>query len=205
VEPDSAGPGVETTIGWSVAAAALAVVLGMIAGYFALSVVASQRLLAWVLALAVPAAAFAAGAGRLRRSSRLRRRKAGLAIALASLAGMFLVVNVVGSMRPTFPQLTGALADSALPGGYVRLREERVGDRLCHDVCPRVDRYYRAPAGTADPVREMVLSLYRHGWRPADPNVPDDRNTAARRDGFRADFAPQDGGVVKVTITSAGG
>jgi hypothetical protein len=205
VETDTAGPSIETTIAWGSAAAVAVVLVGLVAAYLALNVVPSQRLLAWGLGLAVPAAAFGTASGRLRRSSALRRRKAGLGIAVASLVGMFLVVNIVGSMRPTFPQLASALSDSALPDGYERVREERVGDRLCHDVCPRVERYYRAPAGTDNPVREMVLGMYDHGWRPADANVPPDRNTAAVKDGFRAEFAPQDARVVKVTITPTGG
>ncbi len=179
------------------------------AGYVALNVVADQRLVSWLAALAIPVTGFAVAASRLVRSAPERRRTSAVRIGLGGLGGLgggVLVLRLVSGMQPTFPQIAGAMSDSHLPAGYQRIGEDRRGDRLCRDDCrddcPRILRY-RVPPGVSDPVRDIVLSLYRHGWSPEDPLAPRGTSPAALKGGIRAHILALDGGEVQIYLDPA--
>jgi hypothetical protein len=92
------------------------------------------------------------------------------------------------------------LSDSDLPAGYERIREDRRGDRLCRDDCPRILRYYSPPAGASDPVRDIVLALYQHGWSPEDPLAPRGTSPAAFKDGIRAHVLALGNGQIQIYL-----
>lgn len=139
-------------------------VVFVVGGWFALGVFSDPRAVTRLFPLFIVAAAVGATAATTRTTMRHARRNAFAIIGVVSLVGSMLAYQQLIHVKPTIPQIQQALDDVTLPAGFRVVSEEKRGDRLCREGCPRVDRVYAAPEGDTDPVRTMVLAMFDSGW-----------------------------------------
>ena len=169
-------------------------------GWCALGTVPDPRSVSRFFPLAIMGIALLVTFATTRETLRRPRRNALIIIGGVSSVVAILAFTTLATIKPTIPQIRQQLDDVPLPDGFRVVSEEKRGDRLCREGCPRVDRVYAAPENDPDPVRTVVLAMFANGWEQTSDVEPHLATTARRGSIFvqLAETAPH---TVRVTAS----
>lgn len=174
--------------------------VSFVGGWFVLGVMESAAFVYVGGPLLILVAGIAAAWLVSRESVRQARKTALIVVTSMALLSAFFTNKVLANIKPALPQVRQTLNELKLPPGFVLVRDESFGDRLCRRGCPSIERTYEAPVNDPDPVSTLVLTMFAQGWERTS-DVEPRFATQAQKDGLRAQLAENIPHIVELRVT----